>query len=51
MEAKIPLPRRRQIPLLFSGDTLIWVCGLRTSDHAKVDASSTRIVTVESFTG
>jgi len=45
IEARIPLDRRRRTPLIFSGDTLIWVCGLRTSQLARVDAGSPRIVT------
>lgn len=45
IEAKIPVSRRRQIPLVFSGDTLIWICGLRTSQLARIDASSSRIIT------
>ena len=44
IEAKVPLSRRRTIPLLFSGDTLIWVCGLRTSNLARVDDSSSRFI-------
>lgn len=31
IEKKIPLSQRRQIPLLFSGNRLIWVCGVRLS--------------------
>jgi tRNA(Ile)-lysidine synthase len=44
MEARIPLSRRRTIPLVFSGDTLIWVCGVRTSNLARVDDSSSRFI-------
>ena len=44
MEARVPLSRRRAIPLLFSHDTLIWVCGLRTSDLARVDCPSSRVI-------
>jgi len=45
IDSKVPISQRRQTPLVFSGDTLIWVCGLRTSQLARVDAGSTRIVT------
>ncbi|HEY4745584.1 MAG TPA: tRNA lysidine(34) synthetase TilS [Desulfuromonadaceae bacterium] len=43
IDLKIPLPQRSRIPLLFSGDTLIWVCGLRSSELARVDDGSARI--------
>ncbi len=44
INGKIPLPQRRQIPLVFCNDTLIWICGLRTSQLARVDGSSSRII-------
>lgn len=44
IDAKIPLSQRRSIPLVFSGGTLIWVCGLRSSDLARIDGSSARVV-------
>lgn len=44
IEAKIPLARRRQIPLVFSNDTLIWVCGLRTSHLSRVSSLSSNLV-------
>jgi len=50
IDNKIPFHRRRQNPLVFSGDTLIWVCGLRTSQLAKVDGASSRIISAV-FTG
>ncbi|MBI2354021.1 MAG: tRNA lysidine(34) synthetase TilS [Deltaproteobacteria bacterium] len=44
IDAKIPLSQRKRIPLVLSGETLIWVCGLRSSDLARIDGSSARIV-------
>jgi len=44
IDAKIPLPQRRRIPLVFSNGTLIWVCGLRSSNLSRVDGSSSRII-------
>ncbi len=44
MDEKIPLPQRRRIPLLFSGETLIWVCGLRSSNLSRSDGSSSRVI-------
>lgn len=46
IDEKIPLSLRRRIPLLFSGNTLIWVCGLRSSDLVKVDGTSAHIARV-----
>ena len=44
INAKIPLSQRRLIPLVFCNDTLIWICGLRISQLARVDDSSSRII-------
>jgi tRNA(Ile)-lysidine synthase len=44
IDLKIPLTKRRRIPLFFSGDTLIWVCGIRTSRLAAVDDTSKKII-------
>lgn len=40
IDAKVPLSRRRNTPLLFCGDTLLWVCGLRFSQLARLDDTS-----------
>jgi tRNA(Ile)-lysidine synthase len=44
IDAKIPHSQRRSIPLLFCGDTLLWVCGLRTSQLARLDDTSDRAI-------
>jgi len=44
IEEKIPLPLRKQIPLVFSGDTLIWICGLRTSQLSRVSSRASSII-------
>ncbi|HEX9079915.1 MAG TPA: tRNA lysidine(34) synthetase TilS [Desulfuromonadaceae bacterium] len=44
IDARVPLPRRRRTPLVFSGGTLIWVCGVRSSDLTRIDDSSARMV-------
>ena len=44
IDNKVPLARRAETPLLFSGDELIWITGLRTSHRARVDSLSTRTV-------
>jgi tRNA(Ile)-lysidine synthase len=44
IDAKVPRSLRRSIPLLFCGDTLIWVCGLRVSQLARLDDTSDRAI-------
>ena len=44
IDARIPLPQRRRIPLVFSGDTLIWVCGVRSSNLSRIEAMPACIV-------
>ena len=44
IDAKVPRSRRRSIPLLFCGETLLWVCGLRTSQLARLDDTSDRAI-------
>jgi tRNA(Ile)-lysidine synthase len=46
IDAKVPLSQRRSIPLLFCGDTLLWVCGLRASQLARLDDTSDRAIRV-----
>lgn len=46
IDAKVPRSERRNIPLLLCGDTLLWVCGLRASQLARLDAASTRAIKV-----
>ena len=47
IDRKIPLLLRRQIPLLFSGEELIWVCGLRVSESGRVQPGTHEVVEVE----
>jgi tRNA(Ile)-lysidine synthase len=44
IDAKVPRSKRCTTPLLFCGDTLMWVCGLRTSQRARLDDTSTRAI-------
>lgn len=44
IEAKVPRSQRRSIPLLFCGDALLWVCGLRASQLARLDDTSDRAI-------
>ncbi len=44
IDAKIPQPLRRSIPLIFSGGRLIWVCGVRVAEGVRVAAGETRAI-------
>jgi len=43
IDEKIPRHLRRRIPILWSGDQVVWVCGRRLDDRFKVTAETTRI--------
>ena len=45
IDARVPLSQRRNIPLLFCwASTLLWVCGLRASQLARLDDTSGRAI-------
>ncbi|MBT1070484.1 tRNA lysidine(34) synthetase TilS [Pelotalea chapellei] len=44
IDAKIPLPQRRRLPLVFCGTTLIWLCGLRTSQKSLINDQESVII-------
>jgi tRNA(Ile)-lysidine synthase len=44
IDAKIPRSQRRRIPILCSGEQIIWVVGLRLDDRVKVTAKSSRLL-------
>ncbi len=39
---KIPATRRDSIPLLVSGDRILWICGYRLDQHARLRATTQR---------
>lgn len=47
---KVPRERRRFIPLLLSGDDIIWVVGERIDDRFKVTDATTRILEARAIT-
>ncbi len=47
IDRKVPLLLRRRLPLLFSGEELIWVCGLRVSESGRVQPGTQEVVEVE----
>ncbi len=46
IDEKIPFSTRQISPLLFSGETLLWVCGVRSSDLVRVDSSTSILARV-----
>jgi len=47
IDRKIPPLLRRQIPLLFSGEKLLWICGLRVSESGRVPPGTHEVIEVE----
>jgi tRNA(Ile)-lysidine synthase len=44
IDAKIPKSQRRRIPILCSGEQIIWVVGHRLDDRVKVRANTSRVL-------
>ncbi|GFE61415.1 tRNA lysidine(34) synthetase TilS [Geobacter sp. AOG2] len=44
IDTKVSRFKRLSIPLLFCGETLLWVCGLRASQFACIDNTSTHAI-------
>ncbi|RME21308.1 MAG: tRNA(Ile)-lysidine synthetase, partial [Deltaproteobacteria bacterium] len=51
IDAKIPGMDRWRIPLLFSGDRLLWIAGLRRSRHLPVGDSTSKVLLVRFIPG
>jgi tRNA(Ile)-lysidine synthase len=47
VNAKIPRDVRLRVPLVLSGDQIVWVAGQRISDHCKVTKQTKRTVRLE----
>ncbi len=47
IDEKIPLIRRKQIPLLVDGESVIWIAGMRLSERVKITDKSRKILKVE----
>jgi tRNA(Ile)-lysidine synthase len=47
IDRKIPLFLRGRIPLLFSGEVLMWVCGQRVSEAGRVQSGIHVVAEVE----
>ena len=46
IDTKTPPSQRALTPLIFCRDELMWVCGLRTSHHARLDDKSSRVIKI-----
>jgi len=47
IDCKIPAARRKRIPLLFKGDRLLWVAGVRLDHRARLKPGTQRVLRVE----
>lgn len=47
IDEKVPKDRRRLVPLVFCAGELVWVCGYRTGDSARVTEKTVRAVLAE----
>jgi tRNA(Ile)-lysidine synthase len=46
VDEKIPLRRRDRIPLLCSGDDILWILGFRTDERFLPKSGAERVLTV-----
>ena len=46
VDQKVPRSERRKVPLLVSGNNIIWVCGLRISDDVKITGTTKKILKI-----
>jgi len=49
IDEKIPRRERDSIPLIVSGDTILWVVGKRVADYGKVDKDTKKILKIEAI--
>ncbi|NMC73101.1 MAG: tRNA lysidine(34) synthetase TilS [Geobacteraceae bacterium] len=47
IDEKVPLSQRRRIPLLFCGETLLWICGRRIGEAGRLSPEDTDLMEVE----
>lgn len=46
IDCKVPLKERRRVPVLVSGENVIWLCGHRIDDRFKVNEGTGRILEI-----
>jgi len=51
IDEKIPRRERDSIPLIVSGDIILWIVGERTADYGKVDKDTKKILKIEAIKG
>jgi tRNA(Ile)-lysidine synthase len=51
IDAKIPRSQRRRVPILCSGERIIWVVDLRLDDRVKVTKNTTRLLRIHYVEG
>ena len=44
IDQKVPLHEKGRIPILLSGDSIVWVCGYKLSDTFKIDSKTNHIL-------
>lgn len=47
IDEKIPLPEKRKIPVLISGDDIAWVAGIRIDNRFRISSSTKKIYILE----
>jgi tRNA(Ile)-lysidine synthase len=47
IDTKVPLPKKRAVPLLVSGDAVVWVCGMRLDERFRITPHTTNIIKLE----
>ena len=50
-DAKIPHIERNRIPLVVDGETILWIAGLRRSDHARLRTSTSSAIGIKYVNG
>lgn len=50
IDGKIPRRERDSVPLIVSGNIIIWVVGKRIGEYGKVDENTKRLLKIEAFT-
>jgi tRNA(Ile)-lysidine synthase len=49
IDAKLPVASRRRIPMIFCGETLLWVGGVRVSNAARLTEQTETVIRAEIF--
>jgi len=44
IDRKIAVPDKKKIPILASGDSVVWICGLRLDARFRVTPSTVRLL-------